>query len=73
LVARHVGRAFLVMPGAARHPARRTFASAFQAPAHSEPAALRHPACACRLRRLTGRRAAPSPDRLRAMSVVRFW
>jgi len=56
-------RAFLVTPGAARRPARRTFASALRALAHSEPAALRHPAFACRLRRLTGRRAAPSPGR----------
>ena len=34
-------------------------------PAHSKPAALRHPACACRLRRLTGQRAAPPPAWLR--------
>ena len=35
-------------------PRRRTFACALRASAHSEASALRHPACACRLRRLSG-------------------
>jgi len=35
-------------------PRRRTFAAPILGFAHSEASALRHPACACRLRRLLG-------------------